>query len=53
MNLYEIDEAIMDCVDMETGEIIDSDKLAELQIARDDKVEGVEVARWSLVGGGR
>ncbi|KAK9680654.1 Siphovirus Gp157 [Popillia japonica] len=41
MNLYEIDEAIMNCVDMETGEIVDSDKLAELQIARDDKVEGV------------
>lgn len=27
MTLYEIDSAIMDCVDEETGEIIDLEKL--------------------------
>ena len=27
MNLYEIDNAILNCVDMETGEIIDMGKL--------------------------
>lgn len=39
--LYEINDAIMDCVDMETGEIIDEEKLASLQLAFDEKVEGV------------
>ena len=44
MNIYEIDRAIMECVDSETGEIIDLEKLAELQLARDAKIEGV--ALW-------
>lgn len=39
--LYEINEEIMNCVDMETGEVIDEGKLADLQIAFADKVEGV------------
>lgn len=41
MNLYEIDAAIMDCVDEETGEIIDVDKLNELQMLGSDKVENI------------
>lgn len=41
MNLYEIDSAIMDCVDMETGEIIDIEALEDLQMARDQKIEGI------------
>lgn len=41
MNLYEIDNAILDCVDMETGEIIDMDKLSGLQMERDKKVENI------------
>lgn len=44
MTLYEIDSAIMACVDQETGEIIDSDALNALQIERDKKIEGV--ALW-------
>ena len=40
-NLYEINNQILDCVDMETGEIIDMDKLQELQMAFDAKVEGI------------
>lgn len=44
MTLYEINNAILECVDMETGEIIDSDKLSELQIALDEKIENV--ALW-------
>lgn len=43
-NLYQIDEAIMDCVDMETGEIVDCEKLAELQMERDDKIQNI--ALW-------
>lgn len=42
--LYEIDQAILDCVDMETGEILDSDKLTALQMEREAKLEGV--ALW-------
>lgn len=41
MKLYEIDNAILDCIDLETGEIIDIDKLNELQIERDAKIENV------------
>lgn len=43
-SLYEINEQILSCVDMETGEIIDMDKLNELQMVFDDKVEGI--ALW-------
>ena len=41
MNLYEIDSAIMNCVDMETGEIIDMEALENLQMARDKKIENI------------
>jgi hypothetical protein len=41
MNLYEINNAILGCVDEETGEIIDTDKLLDLQLAFDEKVEGI------------
>ena len=27
MNLYEIDKAILDCIDQETGELLDEDAL--------------------------
>ncbi len=42
--LYEIDQAITDCVDMDTGEIIDAEALEALQIERDEKIE--KVALW-------
>lgn len=41
MKLYEIDEAIMACIDAETGEIIDADKLDKLTMERDAKIENV------------
>lgn len=41
MNLYEIDSAILDCVDAETGEIFDMDKFEELSLTRDAKVENI------------
>ena len=44
MTIYEIDNEIMNCVDMETGEVIDTDKLNELQMERDAKIENV--ALW-------
>ena len=41
MNLYEIDNAILNCVDMETGEVVDLDKLTTLQMERDQKIENI------------
>lgn len=41
MNLYEIDAAILGCVDVETGEIFDIDKFEELSMTRDAKVENI------------
>jgi hypothetical protein len=42
--LYEINQDILDCVDMETGEILDTEKLDALQMEREAKLEGV--ALW-------
>ena len=44
LKLYEIDQAILDCVDIETGEILDPKKLDALQMERERKLEGV--ALW-------
>ena len=41
MNIFEIDKAIMECVDLETGEIIDTEQLDKLQMERDNKIENV------------
>lgn len=42
--LYEIDQAILECVDGESGEILDADRLDALMIERDEKIE--KVALW-------
>ena len=44
MTLYEIDQQLLNCIDLETGEIIDADKLTALQMERDEKIENV--ALW-------
>ena len=44
MSLYDIENAILDCVDTETGEIVDCEKLAELQMERDTKIQNI--ALW-------
>lgn len=44
MKLYEIDQAIMDCIDMETGEIINEELLNALEMERESKIENV--ALW-------
>ena len=41
MNLYEIDAEIMNCVDVETGEIFDVDKFEELSLSREAKIENI------------
>ena len=41
MTIYEIDNAILECIDMETGEIIDTEQLDKLQMEREKKLENV------------
>ena len=41
MTLYEIDNEIMNCIDEETGEIIDIDRLNALEMERDRKISNV------------
>jgi len=43
-NLYEINKELLACIDLETGEILDTDKFDELQLERNDKLENV--ALW-------
>ena len=44
MKLYESDNAIFDCIDLETGEVIDTERLDALHMERDAKIENV--ALW-------
>lgn len=41
MNLYEINQEIMTCWDEETGEILDVQRFDALQLALEDKLEGI------------
>ena len=41
MNLFEIDAAILDCVDVETGEVFDEDRFEELELTREAKIENI------------
>ena len=41
MTIYEINQAIMECVDLETGEIIDTEQLDKLTMERDAKLENI------------
>lgn len=44
MNLYDINQAILDQVDPETGEILDYEAFSELKMEREEKIEGM--ALW-------
>ena len=46
MKLYQINEQILECIDTETGELLDADKLAELVIAKEEKIKNV--GEWYL-----
>ena len=41
MNLFQIDDAILACVDLETGDIIDVEKLEALELERDTKISNI------------
>lgn len=47
--LYEIEQEIMACVDEETGEIIDPEKLDALEMEREKKIEAVILWRKDLM----
>ena len=40
-NIYEINQSILECLDAETGEIIDPERLDALLMEKDQKIEGV------------
>lgn len=44
MTLYQIDSALAECVDTETGEILDVEKLMALNMEREKKIENI--ALW-------
>lgn len=39
--LFEINQDILDCIDLETGEVMDIERLGELQMERNAKIENV------------
>ena len=41
MNLYEINSQILDCIDPETGEVMDIDRLEKLNMAKAEKVDNI------------
>ena len=43
-SLYEINKEILECVDMESGEIIDEERLQNLAFEKNDKLENI--ALW-------
>lgn len=48
-NIYEINQAILDCLDPETGEILDMEALEQLQMDRTQKAENVACWRKNLM----
>ena len=47
--LYEIDNEIVSCVDMETGEIVDEERLEALEMEREKKIEAIILWRKDLL----
>lgn len=41
MNLYEIDREILACIDYETGEILDSQRLEMLEMEKEKRIENI------------
>lgn len=41
MTIYEIDAAILDCIDTETGDIIDIERLESLEMEREKKISNI------------
>lgn len=41
MNIYQINAEILDCIDLDTGEIIDEERLHQLEMQKEKKIENV------------
>lgn len=41
MNLWQINEGLLACIDMESGELLDEEKYRDLLLAKDEKLEGL------------
>lgn len=41
MNLYQIDQQILNCIDAETGELFDAEAFEQLALERDAKIESI------------
>lgn len=48
-NLYEINQEILNCIDLETGEIVDTEKFDQLQIDKSDKLENIALWYKNLI----
>lgn len=48
-SLYDINKELLNCIDLETGEIIDVEKFDQLQIDRNEKLENVALWYKNLV----
>lgn len=48
-NLYEINKQLLECVDLETGEVVDYEKLKELNVERNEKIENIALWIKNLV----
>lgn len=46
MDLFEIDKKILSCVDQETGEVIDIDRLERLNLQRDEMISNI--CKWII-----
>jgi len=40
-SLYEINQQILECIDLETGEILEGSKYNELELAKEEKLENI------------
>ena len=49
MRLYEINAEIDNCIDYETGEILDIEKFQELQIEKERKLEAIALVYKNAV----
>jgi len=48
-SLYEINQQILECIDLETGEILEGSKYNELQLAKEEKLENIALYYKNMV----
>lgn len=48
-SLYEINQQILECIDLETGEILEGSKYNELELAKKEKIENIALYYKNMV----